>query len=161
MWEQISSKFHPWKVGDKVWLTGHNLRLHYPSRKLAPRQEGPFEIVQVVSPVAFRLRLPLTWKIHDVFHASLLSSYKETVEHDLNYSNPPGDLIGREEEFELDQILSHHGARGRRQYLVSWKGYSTAENTWEPEGNLKHAQTILRAYKFRHPLKFPNPRSSQ
>jgi hypothetical protein len=107
------------------------------------------------------LQFPPAWKIHDVFHASLLSFYKETAEHSPNYSNPPSDLISGEEEFELDRILSHHGARGRRQYLVSWKGYSTAENTWEPEGNLKHAQTILRAYKLRYPQEFPNPRSPQ
>jgi hypothetical protein len=119
MRERISSKFRPWKVGDKVWLEGRNLRLRYPSRKLAPRREGPFEIAQLIFPVAFRLRLPPTWKIHDVFHASLLSSYRETVEHGPNYSNPPGDLIGGEEEYELDRILSHRGARGRRQYLVS------------------------------------------
>jgi hypothetical protein len=107
MRERISSKFRPWKVGDKVWLEGRNLRLRYPSKKLAPQQEGPFEIAQVISPVTFRLWLPPTWKIHDVFHASLLTSYKETAEHGPNYSNPPGELIGREEEFELDQILSH------------------------------------------------------
>jgi hypothetical protein len=111
--------------------------------------------------VTFQLRLPPTWRIHDVFHASLLTAYKETAEHGPNYSNPPSDLIGGEEEFELDQILSHRGTRGRRQYLVSWKGYSAAENTWEPEGNLKHAQTILRAYQLRYPQEFPNPRLSQ
>jgi hypothetical protein len=70
-------------------------------------------------------------------------------------------LIGGEEEFELDRILSHRRARGRRQYFVSWKGYSAAENTWEPKGILKHAQEILRAYKLRHPQEFPNPHSSQ
>ena len=36
MKERITSKFVPWKVGDKVWLEGKNLRLHYPTRKLAP-----------------------------------------------------------------------------------------------------------------------------
>ena len=36
MKERITSKFMPWKVGDKVWLEGRNLRLHYPTRKLAP-----------------------------------------------------------------------------------------------------------------------------
>ena len=40
--EQISSKFHPWKTGDKVWLEEKNLKLCYPSKKLAPRREGPF-----------------------------------------------------------------------------------------------------------------------
>ena len=36
MKERMMSKFTPWKVGDKVWLEGKNLRLHYPTRKLAP-----------------------------------------------------------------------------------------------------------------------------
>ena len=73
MKEQITMKFTPWKVGDKVWLEGKNLRLRYPTKKLALRREGPFEISQVVSSLAYHLRLPPTWKIHDVFHASLLS----------------------------------------------------------------------------------------
>ena len=55
MKEQISSKFCLWKSGDKVWLEGRNLKLHYPSKKLAPRREGPFEIIQVLSPVAYKL----------------------------------------------------------------------------------------------------------
>ena len=55
MKEQISFKFCPWKFGDKVWLEGRNLKLCYPSKKLAPRREGPFEIIQVISPVAYKL----------------------------------------------------------------------------------------------------------
>ena len=55
MKEWISLKFHPWKSGDKVWLEGRNLKLHYPSKKLTPKREGPFEIVQVISPVAYKL----------------------------------------------------------------------------------------------------------
>ena len=73
MKEQITMKFTPWKVGDKVWLEGKNLQLRYPTKKLALRREGPFEISQVVSSLAYHLCLPPTWKIHDVFHASLLS----------------------------------------------------------------------------------------
>ena len=73
MKEQITTKFILWKVGDKVWLKGKNLCLWYPTKKLAPRQEGLFEISQVVSPIAYHLHLLLTWKIHNVFHVSLLS----------------------------------------------------------------------------------------
>ena len=53
MKEQVTTKFIPWKVDNKVWLEGKNLRLHYPTKKLAPKQEGPFEISQVVSPLAY------------------------------------------------------------------------------------------------------------
>ena len=147
MKEWITSKFTPWKVGDKVWLEGKNLRLHYPTRKLAPRREGPFEISHIISPLAYHLRLPPTWKIHDVFHASLLSTYRETAEHGPNYANPPPEEIEGEEEYEIAEILSHRGSPGRRSYLVSWQGYSSAANTWEPEWNLQHTQTILKEYK--------------
>ena len=85
-----------------MWLEAMNLHLNYPSRKLAPKRQGLFEIAQVLSPLTYRLCLPFTWKIHDVFHASLLSSYKETEMHGPNFSKPPPDLIGTEEEYEVE-----------------------------------------------------------
>ena len=107
MKERNTQNFSPWKVGNKVWLEATNLCLNYPSRKLAPKRQGPFEISQVLSPLTYHLCLPPTRKIHDVFHASLLSSYKETEAHGLNFSKPPPDLIGAKEEYEVEQIISH------------------------------------------------------
>lgn len=41
------------------------------------------------------------------------------------------------EEFEVDKILEvHHKRDGTREFLVSWKGYPAAENSWEPEENM-------------------------
>ena len=86
-------------------------------------------------------------EIHNVFHASLLLTYRETAEHRPNFTNPPPEEIESEEEYEIAEILSHWGSPCRHSYLVSWKGYSLAENTWEPKGNLQHTQTILAWYK--------------
>ena len=55
MKDQINSCFTPWKVGDKVWLDNKNLNLHYKSRKLTSKREGPFEIKQVLSPSTYKL----------------------------------------------------------------------------------------------------------
>ena len=85
-----------------MWLKATNLHLNYPSRKLAPKQQGPFEISQVLSLLTYCLRLPATWKIHNVFHTTLLSLYKETEAHGPNFSKPPPDLIGTEEEYEVE-----------------------------------------------------------
>jgi hypothetical protein len=62
-------------------------------------------VTKVISPVVFKLKLPTTWKIHDVFHASLLSPYKKTEEHGPNFEEPPPDLINGEHEYEVEQVL--------------------------------------------------------
>ena len=67
-----------YQINEKVWLEAKNLSLPYQTLKLAPRRHGPFTILQRVSPVAYKLELPPTWTIHDVFHASLLTPYHET-----------------------------------------------------------------------------------
>jgi hypothetical protein len=145
--ERSSRKFSPWKVGDKIWLEATNLRIPYPSRKLVLKRHGPFEIAQVLSPLMYRLRLPPTWKIHDVFHTHLLPSYRQTETHGPSFLKPPPDVIDNEEEYEVDHIVSHKGSPGRRLYLTAWKGYPSSENTWEPESNLRHASLILKDYK--------------
>ena len=68
-------------------------------------------IMDVISPVVYKLQLPITWKIHNVFHASLLTRYKETLEHGQNFEEPPPDVINDEEEYEVEEILGsrRHG----------------------------------------------------
>ena len=108
----IGMKFTPWKVGAKVWLDSCNLKINFPSQKLAPRQEGLFKISQVISPYAYHLLLPPTWKMHGIFHASLLSPYKETPEFSLNFILQPSELIEGKEEYEVDNIHIHRGSPG-------------------------------------------------
>ena len=147
MTSRSNPRFTPWKVGDKVWLEATHLCLKYPSRKLAPKQQGLFEISHILSPLTYQLQLLSTWKIHDVFHASLLSSYRSTETHGPSFLNPPSDVINNKEEYKVKAILSHKGPKACRLYLTAWKGYSSAENTWEPEFNLCHSASILSRYK--------------
>ena len=84
MKERITSKYTPWKVGDKVWLETTNLHMNGP-KKLQMKRTGPFEVEEAISCMAFCLCIPSQWKIHPVFHASLLTSYKETSEHRPNF----------------------------------------------------------------------------
>jgi hypothetical protein len=73
------------QVGEQVWLEASNLKLPYQTSKLAPKRQGPFKIIRKISPVAYQLELPASWTIHNVFHASLLSPYRETPAHGPNF----------------------------------------------------------------------------
>ena len=77
----------------------------HPTSKLAPRQHGPFKITKVISEVVYELKLSEQWKIHNVFHASLLSPYHETVIHGPNYHNPPPDVIDGQPEWEVEEVM--------------------------------------------------------
>ena len=120
-----------WSEGQQVWLKAKNISLTYGSSKLAPRRHGPFKILCVVSPVAYELELPEHWKIYPVFHASLLTPYTETTVHGSNFLRPPPEIVDRQEEYEVEQILSHRtfGRQKQLQYLVKWKGYLSSDNT--------------------------------
>jgi hypothetical protein len=76
-----------------VWLEGKNLKTQYPTVKLAPKCFGPFKILERIRKISYKLELPPKWKIHNVFHGSLLTSYKETEEHGKNFSRPPPVII--------------------------------------------------------------------
>jgi hypothetical protein len=89
-------------VGDHVWLEGTNLKLSHPKAKLDAKRYGPFKVTEEISPVVFRLELPPHWKIHNVFHVSLLTCYNETEEHGRNFTQPAPELIEGEEEYEVE-----------------------------------------------------------
>ena len=146
--------FKPFVKGDKVWLEARNLKRLIINLKFAPKQEGPFAITKVLSPIVYQLRLPKTWKIHPVFHASLLSPYRENEVHSKNFPVPPPDLINREEEYEIEKIIRHRGAPLSRSFLIQWKGYSAEEDSWIPERDLKNAKSALALYKKLHPSVF-------
>ena len=141
-----------YNTSDQVWLEGKNLKFPHQVTKLVPKQYGPFKIIKTISPVAYQLQLPPTWTIHNVFHASLLSPYSETPAHGPNFSRPPPDLIGGEEEYEVESIKAHcyFGRNKRLQFLIRWKGYLESDNTWEPADSV-HTPDLVKEYKQRTP----------
>jgi hypothetical protein len=101
-----------YKVGDKVLLSTKYLNLKHieTSRKLLPKWIGPFEVVQVVGPVAYKLKMNPGWQVHPVFHVSLLELYRED-----GRVQPPPPLIEMEGalEYEVESILEHR-FRGKK-----------------------------------------------
>ena len=67
------------KVGDKVMLNAKNIRTKQPSKKLSPKLYGPFKVLEKKGNRAFKLDISERWKIHPVFHVSLLEPFRTSV----------------------------------------------------------------------------------
>ena len=147
----LPTRFEPYQIGDKVWLEGHNLNTTHPSSKLVPRCYGPFPITHVVSRMSYQLKLPSQWKLHDVFHATLLTPYKETALNGQSYQEPTPDLVNGQPEWEVESILRVRRRCNQLQFLVQWKGFREAHNSWEPEKNI-HVDELIEDFYKRHPL---------
>jgi chromodomain-containing protein len=133
-------------VGQRVWLEGRNLHIRGPA-KLLPKRYGPFPIIQKIGSVAYRLQLPPSIKVHDVFHINLLTPYKETEEYGQAYTRPPPITVQSEEEYEVESILQ---ARRKTpgdsiEYKVHWKGYPSADDSWVPHEDL-HSPDLLKEF---------------
>jgi Chromo (CHRromatin Organisation MOdifier) domain len=142
-----NSTFRAYQIGDRVWLDARNLKTTHPTHKLRAKRYGPFKVTNALSHVAYQLQLPASWKIHNVFHASYLSSYKETIEHGSNFVEPPPDIIEGQPEWEVEAIVGMRlfGKRKQKQYRVHWRGYPHANNTWKPEDNI-HTPKLIAEY---------------
>ena len=141
-------------VGKKALLSTKHINLRLPiggTKKLMPKYLGPFEIVQRVGPLAYRLKLPGNLRrCHDVFHVSQLHPWREggRVQPPL----PPESFeLDGEVFWTIDKIVKHEhrivGGRIKTFYTVRWQGFPPEQDTDEPAANLKHCTEPLDVYR--------------
>ncbi|XP_041000578.1 uncharacterized protein LOC121246465 [Juglans microcarpa x Juglans regia] len=99
--------------------------------KLSPRYIGPFEILNQIGPVAYKVALPTAFSgVHNVFHVSMLRKYihdpthiidHETlqIQEDMTYTEEPMRILDWKE-----QVL-----RARTIHLVKvlWNNHAISE----------------------------------
>ena len=99
-----------------VMLNSKNLKLKVGIRKFSPKFLGPFKVRKIVNPVAYELALPSTWKVHPVFHRSLLKPFEGAVPKKLSIPQVEPSI-----EYVVERILKEQSSKGRTQFLVKWK----------------------------------------
>ncbi|KAG8485711.1 hypothetical protein CXB51_019027 [Gossypium anomalum] len=129
-----------YQVGDKVFLKVSPWKkvLRFGKKgKLSLCFIGPFEVIERVGPLAYRLALLIELeKIHDVFHVSILCRYRSNLSHvisqteveiqpDMTYGEEPVKILAR----EVKQLRNKSIALVK----VLWNRHGVDEATWEPE----------------------------
>ena len=109
--------------------------------KLLQRYIGPFEVLERVGTIAYRLALlPRLLGVHAVFHVSMLCKYTPDLTHVVDWGKLVVDVDGTFEEGPVrnmdsqDQLL-----RGKTVRLVKllWQHRGVEEATWEHEDTLR------------------------
>ena len=53
----------------------------------------------------------------------------------------------KEESYEVEKIVDMKLEKGKKMYLVKWKGYPASQNTWEPPKNLDTVKDMVQAFE--------------
>ena len=162
----------PYSVGDLVMLNGKNISTRRAAKKLDAKLLGPFKVVRLVGQGGqlVELELPQRWRVHNVFHPSLIEPCRTSVHRlrdepiavtDSGYVDRLGvthevgyDVEGNQvlEDFEVEEIMGsdYNAERKKVLYLIKWKGYlEEYEWTKEPLEHLPSA--LVRSFYARHP----------
>ena len=133
-------------VNDDLLLSTSGLNLKIAgTNKLAPRFIGPFKVLERIGEVAYKLGLPETMHIHNVFHVSLLKRY-----HSDGRTQPPPPClyIDDEPEWEVERILGHRlvqrGRKTKVEYLLTFIGYGPEHNLWQD--NVENCEQLVKDY---------------
>src|SRR5436309_789497 len=97
---------HPsFQIGDKVLINVKNMRTRRSSKKLNHRYLELFPITKLIETKAVQVELLKTMHCHNVFHVSLLESYKINTFYSRKQQIPKLTIVDEEKKYELEKIL--------------------------------------------------------
>ena len=137
--------------GDKVWLSMKNISTTRPCKKLDSKWIGPFPVVRRLGQ-SFRLQLPPSMRIHNVFHASLLTKDPADPLPGQEYPEPLPVETEDGEEWEAEEIVDVKHVGRALKARVKWVGWPE-DLTYYPIRNFENLRELLRDYFERHPTK--------
>ncbi|KAG9126859.1 hypothetical protein FRC07_001674, partial [Ceratobasidium sp. 392] len=113
---------------------------------------GPFKVIEKISSHAYRLDLPKTIRVHNVFHVNLLSPFKDDKDFQRRQAKPLPILTEEgEEEYKVDHVVAWEWRKNQLYYQIRWKGYHPVEDTMERADKFSNMHDLLNDLRKRLP----------
>ena len=172
------SKPVPYRVGDQVWIFSPFSKKGL-TRKLAYQFHGPYRIIERLSDVHFKVKLPSNRRICSTIHANRMKPFYNPNDRPIGIPEDDDDveepyLEGDDlppDSFQADKakdapdgvpppvqsdiyraqkITKRRVIRGKPLYRIRWNGFSAKDDTWEPPDNILD-KSLLDDFYERHP----------
>ena len=124
-------------IGDKVWLESYNLSTDALSKKLAAKHLSPYMVLGLVGPASYCLDIPVSWKVHNIFHVGLLSWTKEDTIPGRVPASQPTVKIQDQELWVIDQFVNSRWFRGKFQLKIRWEDQGEEQDDWRDYETLR------------------------
>ena len=145
---------------DKVWLNSKYIKTKQ-NQKLEAKFFRPFLVLHLIGKQVYKLELPNKWRVHNVFHVSLLE--QDIIKKGWVSEKVPELDAGNKdsEEYEVEAVWDSAVYANKLElghltgvyYLVAWKGYPKEENTWKPSSAVQYLKKLISSFHRDHPEK--------
>ena len=138
-----------YRVSDMIWLSTKNIKTEKPSKKLNHKTIDPYKVKELVESL-YRLDLPTSMRIYDIFHPNLL---QPTTTNPLpgQYNSPLLPIVvDDKEEWKVDNILDTKRGRSKKLlFRVKWKSYDE-DKQWYLASDFNYTKEIVADFYKHH-----------
>jgi hypothetical protein len=114
--------------------------------KLSPKYYGPYKVLQKIGTMAYKLELPVSSRVHPVFHVSFLKKVigdKIPIQTILPELDEEGKII-LEPKAITDTRICQLRNRSISEYLIKWRKLPVEDSTWEDESFIQKHPGLLK-----------------
>ena len=134
------------QMKDKIWLDTKNLRIKRFIKKLFNKNKDFFEIIVVISPHAYRLKLFNSWKCHDVFNAHFLhDNADDFLSEQASPISLPINNNDHDGLYEVIRINDFRSFDDKLKYLIIWKN-AQSKDWWVKFKDCLMTSELLQKY---------------
>lgn len=138
--------------GDLVLIDATDIKSTRPAKKIDFKRHGPFAVLEKIGLQSYRIDLPNSWSIHNVFHVSKLVAYTPPAFSMQQPNLIAPDVLPTPGPPAVTHVLNHRALRNGTQYLICLENSQQEDAFWDVAENLHDPNSVIVSYNTAHDL---------